>query len=530
MIIDDDKGIRERLTDSIEWEKLNLQLVCEASDSDTARELYLLYRPRIIITDIKIPIISGLELAEQLAMIDDQIRFIVITGYNDFHYAQQSVKIGAIDLLLKPILPQTINDSLKKAVCYFERKKNEIASISALQTLISENLPVLQEKCLMNLLNEKPKNAVEVELRLQKLGVKFEGTQFAVVILSMESVYDLEHSQEAVGMLLSKTLSKMFRSMRFDVTSFFDSHFRLNCVANWEFQNGDDLLEEALNKVASQLLFTVGCKVYAGIGRTVDHPADLYLSGKEAKMALNYQGIFREGTIIHYKNIQHYNDLAAAKDSIWTFLTERFRANDYHSISEAIGNHLQGLFKESHDSERQLRDFIFQYVAMIVSEGIKMGAHMEEIESYADIMNRLFVKADTSLQLSYVLELTKRILNSISETQKNCNNYLITKAKKFISENLQDEALSLDRVGNNIGLSRVYFCKLFHKEIGVPFNAYLNQVRVDRAKQLLKQTTLKLPEISEKTGFANAKYFGYVFKKVAGMTPLEYQRQETGKE
>lgn len=101
MIIDDDAAVRERLKDIIDWQGLSLDLVCEAGDSDTAIEMYLLYRPKIIISDISIPRISGLELAEVMRKEDADIQFIIITGYHDFEWAKQSVRLGAIDLLSK---------------------------------------------------------------------------------------------------------------------------------------------------------------------------------------------------------------------------------------------------------------------------------------------------------------------------------------------------------------------------------------------------------------------------------------------
>lgn len=112
MLIDDDLTVRQRLRAMIDWKALGLRVVCEAADSDSAMELYLLHRPKIIITDICIPIISGLELADAIAALDPDVRFIVITGYTDFEYAKHSVRLGAVDLLSKPIFPEDLTRSL----------------------------------------------------------------------------------------------------------------------------------------------------------------------------------------------------------------------------------------------------------------------------------------------------------------------------------------------------------------------------------------------------------------------------------
>lgn len=163
MIVDDDKFIHDRLKKMIKWEDIGVRLVCEAEDSDTALELFLSYRPKIVISDIKIPIISGLELAKKILEIDPQVRFIIITGYADFELVRTSVRLGAVDLLSKPILPEEIISSLKKAILYFEDLKTEHISSQNIQSLIKENLPLFQEKFLSYLITQK-RDLTDVEI------------------------------------------------------------------------------------------------------------------------------------------------------------------------------------------------------------------------------------------------------------------------------------------------------------------------------------------------------------------------------
>ena len=162
MIIDDDIMIRERLKSIIDWEGLSLELVSEAGDSETAMELYLLHRPKIIISDISIPVISGLELAEVMRKEDPDLQFIIITGYSDFEWAKQSVRLGAIDLLSKPVFPEVINHSLEKAVDYFRSKQQKQSSVDFLQNLVNDNLPQMQETFMMNLLTKVPGAAADI--------------------------------------------------------------------------------------------------------------------------------------------------------------------------------------------------------------------------------------------------------------------------------------------------------------------------------------------------------------------------------
>lgn len=175
MIIDDDTQVRERLKSIIDWTTLPIRLVCEAGDSDSAMELFLMYRPKIIITDISIPIISGLDLALLIQKEDPEIQFIVITGFNDFELVRRSVNVGAIDLLSKPIFPEAINKSLKKAVEHFLRLQEECASVSALKRLVSKNLPQMQETFMINLINRPQEDISKLNAQMKLLEIPCTG-------------------------------------------------------------------------------------------------------------------------------------------------------------------------------------------------------------------------------------------------------------------------------------------------------------------------------------------------------------------
>ena len=185
MIIDDDQFIRDRLKSFIKWDDIGIRLVCEAADSDTARELFMLNRPKILITDINIPIISGLELAQEISAIDEEVRFIVITGFSDFEYVKSSVKLGAVDLISKPISPVDINESLKEAVAFFEKLKSEQISSKKMEILIEDNLPTIREKFISYLLNSTRKYSKnEVAEKFTALGLDLTGHYYTIALIA----------------------------------------------------------------------------------------------------------------------------------------------------------------------------------------------------------------------------------------------------------------------------------------------------------------------------------------------------------
>ena len=525
MIIDDDRDVRDRLKSIIDWDGLNLSLSCEAGDSEAAMEFYLLHRPKIIITDIHIPIISGLELARKLLEQDKEIRFIVITGYNNFEFVRDSVALGAVDLLSKPLSAKGINDSLRKAADYFEGLQRERASTAELSRLVEENLPQLRESFMAYLLtNPEYSEPYVSEERLSSLRLDIRGDLYSVVIVgcSMRNAEpgDVEKLQVAMRYITEDLLL----DAGFKRFTFFDENYRLNCVVSWTGQYIDGLLEEVITNVHEKMQFVFGREIFAGIGQPVPGLKDLHTSARQAMVAYNYQGVLGSESVIDYKNIKRL-DAPVETDRIWLFdrLEKYFRMNNTESLFEYLQNHITYIATNAADSLLQTKAFAFEYIATIVSVSLSMGIGADIVPMVSNVLSDVFSCSDIPSLMRYIRELTEKLLADIFSNRLNKQNQLITLAKNHIDENLGNKDLDLDSVSYHIGLSSKYFCRLFHKEEGISFSQYLNKRRIDLAKDMLKNTGKKVFEICYELGYGNPKYFSFVFKRMTGLTPLEFR-------
>ena len=523
MIIDDDCQVRNRLKSIIDWEHLPLELVCEAADSETAMELYLLHRPKIIISDINIPIISGLDLAAILRKEDPELQFIIITGYNDFELVRKSVELGAVDLLSKPILPETINKSLQNVVNLFVKKQQEQSSVHTLTQLVSDNLPQMQEIFMMNLISNPPENVTALEAQFRQLDIPLVGPYYAVVMLAVRSAAaSINH--EALLLMLRDTLIANLKENLFSVLAYVDSHSRLNCIISASKRSPDNTLEEIFTQTREQLHFTTDTQLFVGIGPTVKTPGLLYESRSGALTALNYQCVLGNTAVMHYKNMEQMDTVFHSQETIQLRLLQLFRENDPDAIEAIIKSHICVLSTYGSTSGRSIQNFLFEYVQGITNEALRLGLTLERINSYVPTVMQLVQNVPDEANVDSVLKLTEQILSCLFQRHTNEGNRLVSIAKAYIQENLGDENLCLESVSDHICLSKIYFCKLFHQVEGISFNAYLKQERIEKAKQLLSNSSLKVFEISDQTGFSNAKYFSFAFKQVTGQTPLEYRQ------
>ena len=525
MIIDDDIMIRERLKNIIDWESLSLKLVAEAGDSDTAMELYLLHRPKIVISDILIPVVSGLELAETMRAEDPDLQFIIITGYNDFEWAKQSVRLGAIDLLSKPVLPETINQSLRKAVDRFRSKQLKQSSVDLLQDLMNNNLPQMQETFMMNLLAKAPSDASSIKNQMKQLNIRCSGPFYVVVLLAIQD-YPSDMHQDVGLFLLKDTVTAAMLEAGFEPFTYYDTHARLNCILSTENTEPDNAIEEVVIKVQEKLNFTTGLFLVSGIGSTVDSVTQLHESRGGALTAMNYQCILGDSSIMHIKNMEKMDTVFHTPEEVHNYLLKLFRENNLEGLTSAIENHVAVLSAYGNNHNRRIRNFLFEYVQNITSEALRLGLSVERFDKYLPTIMHL-MQENCAKSLKEVLQLTEQILDCINGRKNGESHHLMKMAKRYISEHLGDEKLCLESVSDYIGLSRIYFCKLFHQMDGVSFNTYLKQERIALAKKLLLTTKMKVFEVSNAVGFSQAKYFSYVFKQSVGLTPAEFQKRET---
>lgn len=523
MIIDDDEEIRERLKLMIEWDRLEMRLSCEAGDSETAQELFLLYRPKIVITDINIPIINGLELAQKMAETDSEVRFIIITGYNDFEYVRSSVKLGAIDLISKPILPEEINKSLQAAAENFRLLRERQASSQAMTELLSESRPMLLEKYLSFLLQSRPGSQEDALKRLKTLQFPIENRYCAVALAAPARGTFKSEDTDLILVATKNMADDLLEASGFHRYTYYNDASALVCVASFDFQNGDELLESTLNKLQERMSFYFEVRIFAGIGRQVENPTMLSRSYQEAQTALNYQGILDSGTVVHYKNIKRMEaPVLQDTDRILQKALELLKNGDEEELSVLLSGLFNNLAAESSNGIDKVREFSFAYVAAVLSEYLALELD-NLMESCTRVLGELAAATNTQDLFSCLFGLSREVMAQQGRRRSKSRNYVIDAAKEYMIENLSNEKLSLDMVSSHVGLSSVYLCRLFHKESGVSFTEFLNAARIEKAKKLLKETNLKVFEVSYQSGYSNPKHFSYMFRRLVGLTPLEYK-------
>jgi len=522
LIVDDEEEIRTGIRDLIDWETNGIQVCGEASSGMEALKCVDETEPDIMLVDIRMPIMSGLEVIESLSSGKQHIKTIILSGFDDFLYAQKALKLGTFDYLLKPCRPEEILDTVLKAKALIEaeRKKKEVLSRYKLQ--LSESLPILKEKFLTRLVKGEYKYIGNIKTKFEffKMGIHPGNIKVGIVriddyfsMLNRFSNEDMELMKFAVKNITGELIGSRFNCDVFESNDDIIAIINIDEEQKSSFQS---ILDEIRQKIKSFLGFAVSI----GVGNYYSSIDDLQHSYDEALEALEIRFFSGEDCVIHYEDISCFEEM---KNS-FPLIEERDILNCIKFGNEK-NLHLQfeAFFSEisskSNSKEHFLKSgmaLLFSIYHLCIEKGIDTDEFWGQYSPFDEI-----AKLDTVGKLKAKLWDIVKFAYDKFNNKKNSNK-LIELATKFIKQNYYKD-IGLDTVAHEIYITPGYVSLLFKQSLGTNFVDYLHKTRIEKACEILKDIRLKTYEVSTSVGYNDEKYFTQIFKKYTGMTPTQYR-------
>lgn len=525
MIIDDDKTIREHLKEIIPWKELGLELVAEASEGEEAMACFVQEEPHIIITDINIPLIDGMELARRFSEREKDIQVILITGFGTLDYAREAIKAGTVDFLLKPIEVDELLNALNKAIENIKKKAEELAKFQRMEEILQENLPILQDRYLLEVLEGVEESEEELLRHFEKLNYRINGKYFRVAVFLPDFGKMKINDKEIFQFALQNMILEI------------GNEYLVECRVLWKnFSEGIVFIQmkDKESETAERLMIKVRDKLQtfsqfdfqAGIGYLVDDLKKLPQCYQSAVQALDYSNIYGRNHVTVIDNVLVLEE----KEPVHL---EKEIADIVHfsnmegilDIRHAIGNYMNRLLIASKGSFFCIQKECIKLLSEVLTSSPEIRWNVEECFREDPYVALLHCREPLEMQ-SILLDICGQMRTYKQRQCQKKGKRVIEKAKQYIKEHYKEEQLNLSQVSEAIGLSAVYFCSLFKEETGHTFVEYLNMVRIEQAKIMLKAGDKKIYQIALESGYSNPSYFYEVFKKFTGKRPREYAESQ----
>jgi len=528
MIVDDEPIILDKLQSIIDWEKYDCRIVAVADNSTAAMKLALNTKPQIIFSDICMPLMNGIDLAEVLRKELPRSLMILISGYDDFNYAQQAIEAGVFRYLLKPINTAKFIETLQEALQHLSLLDQELKEKESLKAKIKDSLPRLKEKFFTDLISGELSNKT-IEQQLNFLGLNLSSSLYGVLNVHPDDYGVLTNSlPEAELQLYQAHLLSLLENALMNHTSFW-----------YGFQNrpGETLVIFGVESTESIEGFIQGIQLVqarieemynitfsAGLGRLYTGFESINISYRETLLALDFKLWAGKNVIIPYQDIENTQSGHLVFQPDYDGFSSALREGNQDKAFGLVEQIFASYKSQEYTSKSFLHLTMLGMVNLIIRSLLEFNIAIEAILGPAfDPFQEIDALETLSDLEAWFKEILIKAMDEISRHKQDISRNFVAKAKSYMDLNYADPSLNLAKVAENVFVSSCYLSRLFKEITGKTMIEYLTKTRIRAAKNLLKKTSAKVYEIAEQVGFSDYHYFGIVFKKITGLTPLEYR-------
>lgn len=536
-LVEDEMVIRRGIKNSIDWEKEGYIFCGEASDGELAYPMIIKEKPDILITDIRMPFMDGLELCKLVKEELPNIKILILSGYDEFDYAKEAIRLGVTEYLLKPISSGKLLEALNGVSESIRREKEDKDLVRKYMEEMRENTEHEKQKFFEQMIAGNLSMADALET-----GKKYEMNLSAGMYNLLLFRFTLGEENRKSGELLGEAeyaIEKLTERLEYVF------EFQRD-VEGWAFllmaDNEEQMSERVkeLSKDLEEIMKNYSTIAYfGGIGQPVARLRELEESFREAERALAARFTMELNRIISVEDIRMAQNVDTLDDiEITSFgeiektrtMLEKFLNNGAEDeIDEFVDVYINELPEENLKSVLMRQYIIMDAYIVMMSFCEKIEGIEGEMQAQSEELKNSMKTIQTLEEIkNYIRMLLKKIIGVRDTISGRRYSDIIEIAKDQIRKTYMSDEISLNTIAAEVGMSPSYFSSIFSKEMGKTFVEYLTEIRMDRAKELLMCSSMKTSEIGYEVGYKDPHYFSYIFKKTQNCTPKEFRAR--GKE
>lgn len=532
MIVDDEYYFKQAIRVIISWEELGFEIIGEAKNGEEALKKIDDLEPDIVLVDINMPVMDGLEFIRTVKEKKSNVKFIILTGHSEFNYARQALQLCVENYLLKPIDEDELKKALFETRDIIERESNIKLEMDSLKKQVKDSIPLQRDMLLNELIRGNYMSPEEIKERANYLGINLSFEFYRVLAIGIDLVSNHiqnEDTKQLCKFAVSNVVGE-FLSKAFTISVFFDNNDNVCVLLCSNDDKYDDFSIKAICERIKDIIFRhFTHEITIGIGNSCREIKQIPTSYREALYALkNKLAIGKNSVILHsevdetglitnYYTVEHRNQL---------LMDMRLGSRDMADAK------ISEIFYELRIGKAQ-HNLILLTCIELVSTCIEFLA--ETKQSYINLFKKSFnpledIQSKNSInELEiWIKDLFMQTINFIHRNKNTRYAKIMEDVKNYVRKNYCKEDLRIDEIAASVYVNYTHLCYVFKKETGMTINDYLTEVRIKKAKELIDNGNYILSDVAEKVGYADTNYFGKCFKKRYGLPPTKYIENLTG--
>ncbi|MCF0132781.1 MAG: response regulator [Blautia sp.] len=531
LLVDDEILIREAIKENIDWAGLDCELAGSCQNGQEAAEFVKKNPVDIVLTDICMPYMDGMELSHFLHDNYPDIVIVIFSGFSEFEYAKKAIQYNVSEYLLKPItameLTKTIED-MKEKVDNRRKEKNKMESLTKASESNRKNSLLIRSKAIDSLVT-CTSDLKDTITQLEGMGIHLNAPWYRVAVFDMDlysDMYQIDMQKRQESALMAFVLfnvSEEILDRHHAGYAYLEGTNRVNIIfiGNQEPECPEQILA-ICREIQEKVRELMGMEVSIGIGRKVRKLEYLVDSHTQAEDGLALRYLLGGNLLIDMEKnhaetqVNLYDACKMLEDSMLTG-----KKNSMSSILEKMEKDIQ----EAHVSKNRACMYMQQIIRSIgrVQENVVTDLN-DCLKDQEEYIEKVSAQNTFSRGMRLVCTYAARVFDDLFHVNSTSSQRLALQAIDYIQNNYMDADISLNHICSYLNISTSHFSTLFKEETGETFMEVLIRTRMEKAKGLLETTTLKNYEIAERVGFSDPHYFGISFKKTTGKTPTEYAR------
>lgn len=506
LIADDERFTRQGILDMVDWDKLNVSEVKEAYDGINALEILKDFEPNILLTDVRMPRLNGIDLAFKARELYPNCMILFMSGYSDKEYLKSAIKLKAINYVEKPIEIEELEENLNNAILEFV--KNTTIHNSIEHTIANE---------ISSIDNSEAVKSIISSYFSKDFNDKLVDGQYVSVLIKIYKIIPNKHLFiDKIREIIHGCGLEGFVSMQNEkdivLQIFFSKNIKSIHNSN-VFQSFFATLDEYIKNYSHFYIF---------VGSIVANMQDMHKSYASAS-SLDTLSFFKDyNSVIYFEEVPH-KTCATIDPNAYSAFKRNLNNEDKQAVLSDINNITSEFMLNCGTDINEIKNVYNKLLLHIFnfchSRNINLNNSVNENTSFNTILqfNNIFeIK-------HYMLEIIKDVFLCLKE--KNIYNEPALNIIKYINEHYNSYDLSLEDISKNTFLTPAYICVIFKDFTGKTVNKYITEYRIMQAKELLKDSNIKMNDIALKVGYRDGNYFAKIFKKETGYSPSEYRRK-----
>ena len=533
LLVDDEILVRDAIKENIDWKSLDCELVGDCENGKKAMEFVQEHPVDIVLTDILMPYMDGMELSHFLHDNYPEVVIVIFSGFGEFEYAKKAIQYGASEYLLKPVTAMEMTEvieKMKQKVDQLRSEKNKMDKLTEISEKYRKNKQIIRSKHMEALVNCTTE--VDTTIRqLAEMGIDISAVSYRVALFDIDlysGMYELDTEKRQESALMAFVLYNVSDEIvtREDAGIAYQEGNNRVCILfqeKWS-RNFTEKTREICREIQEKTKEVMGLEVSMGIGKWVKKPEELIKSHDMAAETLQYRYLLGGNLLIDMEEEQPVQDISI--DEPLAVLTEAVKNGQKERVIEIL-EVIKDSIKKSLMEKSRACMYLQQVIRVMDSACEDVSADMDRIREGRDEMLRQITEKPVFEEACEVVRMhMERTMEILFELSASSSERQARLAIDYIQKNYMDSTLSLNSICSYLNISTSYFSTIFKEETGETFTEVLIRTRMEKAKELLEKTTMKNYEIAEKVGFSDPHYFGISFKKMTGCTPTEYAREK----